>query len=79
MLPEEAQFVSDLRMQVLKNEQQGLPKHAGLDKEDIRRALDLSRKDYQSAQGRSTASGVSAPSNAPAMDLESLFTTTKSG
>ena len=79
MLPEEAQFIADLRMKVLANQQQGLPPHTGLNREEVAAVVKLCRKEYTSNQAKSKASGTTSPSNAPAIDLNSLFTTQKSG
>jgi hypothetical protein len=79
LLPEEAQEIADLRAKILANQAAGLPPHAGLDKDVVKRAVELSRKEYTAAQSKSKAAGVSNPSNAPAIDLSSLFTSTKSG
>lgn len=77
MLPEEAQFLNDLRMKVISNLQQKLPAHTGLEKRDVKKALEISRKEYTAKQAKSTASGVPGATAAP-MDLNALFTDNKS-
>jgi len=77
MLPEEAAFIGDLRAKVLQNVAQGLTPHTGLDRDKLKKAIDLSRADYTANQAKSKASGVSSPSGggAPAgLDLAALFT-----
>lgn len=76
---EEARKLVDLRQQVLKNIQSGLPPHTGLDKDFVKECVAISRKEYTANQSKSKASGVSSPSAAAPMDLTSLFTTKKSG
>jgi hypothetical protein len=81
MLPEEANFVSDLRLRILANQNQGLPPEAGISKDDLKRAIDLCRRDYTAAQTKSKASGVTNPNakpKGPPIDLAALFTQKKS-
>ena len=73
MTPEEAQFCSDLRNDILANQSAGRPPHAGIDKERLAQAVAYCRSSYVAAQGKSKASGVSAPG--PAVDLDALFNT----
>jgi len=77
MTPEESNYVSDLRMKVIANINSGLPAHTGLDRESLKKAIQICRKDYTAAQQKSKASGVSNPSSgpAPSIDLAALFTT----
>lgn len=80
MLPEEALLITSLQEQILANTAKGLPPHHGLDKDKLKKAVDLCRKDYTAAQSKSKASGVSNPSggSAAAIDLAALFTNTAS-
>lgn len=75
MLPEEAAFIGDLRARVLANMAKGLPPHTGLDREELKKAVALSRSDYTANQSKSKASGVSNPSSGPSapLDLQALF------
>ena len=78
MTLDEATFVSDLRLRILNNQRLGLPAEAGLTKDELKQAIALCRKDYQAAQGKSKASGVSNPSLGPKIDLAAIFSTKKS-
>ena len=74
MTPEEAFFVSDLRHQVIANQNAGLPLHTGIDRDKLKQAVEFCRKDYTANQTKSKASGVSSPSSSPAIEnLDALF------
>lgn len=76
MTPEDANFVADLRLRILSNINQKLPPEAGINVEDLKKAIELCRKDYTANQAKSKAAGVSNPGKpaAPAIDLAALFT-----
>ena len=76
MTPQEANFVSDLRLRILQNQSQGLPPETGLDKDQLKEAIRICRADYTAAQSKSKASGVTNPSSPgkPAIDLAAIFT-----
>jgi len=80
MTPEEANVVSDLRLRILQNQSQGLPPETGISKDELKKAIAFCRKDYQAAQSKSKAAGVSNPRGlaAPNVDLAALFTSVPS-
>jgi hypothetical protein len=80
MTPAEATEISDLRLHILRNIQQGLPPETGLDRDKLKAAIAICRADYTAAQSKSKASGVTDPSKpaGPAIDLAAIFTNKKS-
>lgn len=73
---DDARFVADMRMKMVQNMQKGLTPSMGIDKEELKRALEMIRKD-RSIGAASSAKGKRSAPTIP-IDISAFLTKTTS-
>ena len=72
MNPEDAQFISDVRMQMLANKQAGRPEDEGIDREKLKRCIAMIRETRGKAS-ESRAASKKKVEPASAEEIKDLF------